>query len=76
LTNIWRTGYPQFREALSTYLSLAVCVPLGTLCGALYAFESNAVQGMIDGSFMDLVMGFGGVERVTAFVCGPKEFEE
>jgi len=59
-------------------LSLAICVPLGALCGALYAFDTNAVQGVIGGAIIGLVMGmaFGGVVRAAEFIYGPQESEE
>jgi hypothetical protein len=59
-------------------LSLAVCVPLGAMCGGLYAFEAKPAFGMIGGALIGLIMGlaFCGVERVAEFIYGPKESDE
>ena len=65
-------------KTLRLILSLAICVPLGALCGALYAFESTPMQGMFGGALIGLVMGLalGGVEPVADVIYGPKESEE
>jgi hypothetical protein len=67
--------YPGSVKTFRLILSLAICIPLGALCGALYAFEASPLRGMIAGAFLGLVMGmaFGGVERVAEFIYGPKE---
>ena len=59
-------------------LSLVICVPVGAVCGGLYAFDADPTQGMIGGAFIGLVMGlaFGGVESVATFMYGPKEPDE
>jgi hypothetical protein len=59
-------------------LSLAICMPLGALCGGLYSLDANPLLGVVGGAFVGLIMGlaFGGVEQVAEFIYGPKELDE
>jgi hypothetical protein len=65
-------------KALRLILALAVCMPLGAVCGGLYSLDVNPIQGILGGAFIGVVMGlaFGGVESVAALLYGPKEPDE
>jgi hypothetical protein len=65
-------------KALRLILALAVCLPLGAVCGGLYSLDVNPIQGILGGAFIGAVMGlaFGGVESVATFLYGPKEPDE
>jgi hypothetical protein len=64
-------------KVLRLILSLAMCVPVGAVCGGLYAFDVNPIHGTIGGATLGFVMGlaFGGVEPVAEFIYGPKDPE-
>jgi uncharacterized membrane protein YfcA len=47
-------------------LSLAVCVPPGSICGVWYAFE---VKPIIIGAFVGFLLGL----TLAAIIYGPKE---
>jgi hypothetical protein len=59
-------------------LPLAICVPVGAVCGGLYALDVNPIHGAIGGAVIGLFAGlaFGGVERVVEFIYGPKDPDE
>jgi hypothetical protein len=65
-------------KTLRLTLSLLICVPLGAVCGGLYAFHASPTSGVYGGAFIGLVMGpaFGGVESVATFLYGSEVPEE
>jgi hypothetical protein len=65
-------------KTLRLILVLAVCVPLGAVCGGLYTFDVNPTQGILGGAFIGVVVGLalGGVEGVATLLYGPKEPDE
>jgi hypothetical protein len=59
-------------------LPLAICVPVGAVCGWLYALDENPIRGAIGGAVIGFIAGlaFGGVQRVIEFIYGPKDPDE